>query len=73
MFLYKVDFIIKYVGFYVDNIYFVEKKEKMLEIKINLRVYSLRNVIYKRNISIKFGVSRVRSFFVIFGFLNIKN
>lgn len=73
MFSHKVDFIIKHAGFYVDNTYFAEKKEKMLETKTNLRVHSLRNVIHKRNISIKLGASRVRSSLVTFGFSNTKN
>lgn len=59
----KVNFIIKHSGFYVDNIYFTEKKGKtMLETKTNPRVHSLQSIIHKRNISIKLGASRVKCF-----------
>lgn len=67
----KVGFIIKRLGFYVDNIYFTEKKGKMLETQINPRVHSLRSVIHKSSISIKLGASRVQRAFLTYSFSNI--
>lgn len=67
----KVDFITKHLGFYIDIIYFTEKKGKMLEIKTNPRVHSLRNVIHKRNISIKLGASQVQNALPTYSFSNI--
>lgn len=67
----KVDFIIKHLGFYVDNINFPEKKGKMLETKTNPRVHSVRSVIHKRNISIKLGASGVQSALLTYSFSNI--
>lgn len=67
----KVGFIIQLLGFYVDNIYFTEKKGKMRETKTNPRVHSLRSVIHKSNISIKLGASRVQRALLTYSFSNI--
>lgn len=67
----KVNFIIKHSGFYVDNIYFTEKKGgKMLETKTNPRVHSLQSIIHKRNISIKLGAAEWSAFHT-YSFSNI--
>lgn len=48
-----------------------KRRGKLLETKTNPRVHSLRNIIHKRNISMKLGASRVQRALSTYSFSNI--